>query len=205
MLKIAFSLFAAALICSCSSDNETSYPIPHPFGNTAQATAAVNFTDFYTIEIPEKFKKVNLPNINNAINVYPDLPNKPLFGKCTMQILSDAYTVVPTSTRRQILLHEAIDKSRDFITQTTIDKKDLAISKINEVQINNLSGYQYEITSHNKQKFFHSMHYMLINPDDIGILYASIVSFDENTAQKCFAESSQAVKSIIYAPKEEIY
>ena len=205
MLKIVFSLLAAALVCGCSSDNESSHPIPHPFGNTAQAIAAVSFTDFYTIEIPKNFKKVNLPNLNNAINVYPDRRNKDLFGKCTMQILSDIYTAVPTNTRRQILLNEAIDKSRDFITQTALDKKDLAISKIDEVQINNLSGYRYEITSHNEQKFFHSMHYMLINSDDIGILYASIVSFDKNTAQKCFAESSQAVKSITYAPKEEVY
>ena len=122
-----------------------------------------------------------------------------------MQILSDLYTTVPTNTRRNHLLHDSIDKSRNFIVKTTLDKKDLAISKIDEVQVNNLSGYRYEITSHNKDNFFHSLHYILINPDDIGVLYASIVAFDEKIAQECFAESSKAVMSISYTPKEEIY
>ncbi len=205
MLKIVLSLLITSFLCGCSSDNEPSVPIPHPFGNTAQDIASVNYADFYTIEVPKNFKKVNLPNLNNAFNVYPDRHNKALFGKCTMQILSDLYTTVPTNTRRNHLLHDSIDKSRDFIVKTTLDKKDLAISKIDEVQVNNLSGYRYEITSHNKDNFFHSLHYILINPDDIGVLYASIVAFDEKIAQECFAESSKAVMSISYTPKEEIY
>jgi hypothetical protein len=197
-------LFISCLISGCSNQ-EMSAPKPHPFGHAAAAQATVNYAEFYSMEVPENFKKVNVPKLNNAFNLYPNRKLKDLYNKCTMQVLSDLYQSAPTLTRKQKILHDAIDTSRNFVLTTTLEQKELAISKIDEITINNLHGYTYGISSHNPDKFFHSVHYVLINPDDIGVIYASIVALDKKSADKCIKESSKAIESLRYAPLVEVY
>ena len=204
MTKFLFSSLLAIFLCGCSYNKEAPIDDNHIDDKELQ-TSLIDHNSYYELVIPGDFKKRDLPNLNNAFNVYPDLKNKTLRDKCTMQFLSDIHETVPTKKRKYVILHNAISQSRNFITKTMLNKQDLAISKIDDEKINNLSGFSFEVSSVNPEKFFLSKHYVLINPDDIGVIYASIVSFDKKSSESCIKSNIKILNTLRYKEEKGVY
>ncbi len=205
ILSFVFALGCTSDDSDSDSDNDNLDIKASPLKFKQSKARYIDYKDYYEISIPFHWKVMPLPNLKNAFNLYPDKKIKHLYNNCTLQVVADLYEIVPTQKRFEILLNETYLRSRTFIKSTTISEKDLAVSSQKAIKFNNLKGASFNISSVNKNRFFESTHYLLVNPDDIGVVYASAVALKKETASECLKESEKALSSLKYAPKKETY